>query len=197
MFIQKKAPNFKADALLPNGSFKEITLSDFEGKKYVLLFFYPLNFTFVCPSEIISFSNKMNDFNQRDTAVIGVSVDSKFSHLAWTKLPIGQGGIGKINMPLISDLNKKISNQYDVLLNDSVAVRATVLIDKQGVIRYYSLNDLPLGRNIEEVIRIVDALQYTEKHGEVCPAGWRKGKDAIKPNADGIDSYLKNNSSTL
>jgi peroxiredoxin (alkyl hydroperoxide reductase subunit C) len=151
----------------------------------------------VCPSEIISFSNKMNDFNQRDTAVIGVSIDSKFSHLAWTKLPIGQGGIGKINMPLISDLNKKISNQYDVLLNDSVAVRATVLIDKQGVIRYYSLNDLPLGRNIEEVIRIVDALQYTEKHGEVCPAGWRKGKDAIKPNADGIDSYLKNNSSTL
>lgn len=195
--IQKPAPDFSADAVLPNGDFKEITLSSFRDKKYVALFFYPLDFTFVCPSEIISFSNRAKKFAELDTQVIGVSVDSKFSHLAWRKTPVNEGGIGPIEFPLVSDLNKEISRDYGVLLNDSVALRGTFIIDKSGIVRHATLNDLPLGRDVDETLRVIEALQHTEKHGEVCPAGWRKGKVGMSPNAGGVAAYLASNHSSL
>jgi peroxiredoxin (alkyl hydroperoxide reductase subunit C) len=197
MFIKKTAPDFSADALLPNGTFKKISISEFKDKKYVLLFFYPFNFTFVCPSEILSFSNKVEEFKKRNVSVLGVSVDSKHSHRAWTNAPIGKGGLGKVNFPLVSDITKSISKKYDVLVDDAFAVRATILIDKSGTIRHYSLNDLPLGRNVDEFLRIVDALQHHEKYGEVCPAGWQKGKPAMKETLDSMNSYLKDNVNNL
>jgi len=192
MFISCVAPCFTAEALMPDKSFGNISLSNFKSKKYVLLFFYPLDFTFVCPSEIILLSNKISQFKSRNTEVLGISIDSKFSHYAWANTNIKDGGIGNISFPLISDISKKISHDYDVLLNNSVAVRATVLIDKQGIVRHYSLNDLSLGRNIEEIIRLLDALQHTEKYGEVCPAEWNKGLPAMNPNIDSTKKYLQN-----
>lgn len=195
--IQKPAPDFSADAVMPNGEFTKLSLSSFKDKKYIVLFFYPLNFTFVCPSEIISFSNKIKEFETRNVQVIGVSIDSKFSHHAWRKTPVDQGGIGDINFPLVSDITKEISRDYGVLVDDAVALRGTFLIDRAGVVRHATLNDLPLGRNVDETIRLVDALQHTEEHGEVCPAGWKKGETGMKPNALGVASYLKENSARL
>jgi peroxiredoxin (alkyl hydroperoxide reductase subunit C) len=197
MFISKPAPDFRADALMPDGTFSTISISQFKQQKYVLLFFYPLDFTFVCPSEIIAFSKRMDDFKARNTEIIGVSIDSKFTHNAWTNTSVDNGGVGKISFPLASDLSKMISKDYDVLLNNSISVRATIIIDKEGIIRHYSLNDLSLGRNVEEFLRLIDALQHTEKYGEVCPAGWRKGNDAIKPTTTGIKKFLKENASNL
>jgi peroxiredoxin 2/4 len=195
--IQKAAPDFTADAVMPSGEFSKISLSSFKDKKYVALFFYPLDFTFVCPSEIISFSNKIKEFESRDVQILGVSVDSKFSHYAWRKTPIEQGGIGEIHFPLISDLTKEIARDYGVLIEDAVALRGTFLIDKSGIVRHATLNDLPLGRNVNETLRVVDALQHTEQHGEVCPAGWKKGDLAMKPNAAGVSAYLKEKCKTL
>jgi peroxiredoxin (alkyl hydroperoxide reductase subunit C) len=193
MYISTIAPDFKADALMPDNTFGQISVSQFKEKKYVLLFFYPLDFTFVCPSEIIALSKRINDFKSRDTEIIGISTDSKFSHYAWTNTDIENGGVGKINFPLVSDLSKGISKDYNVLLNNSIAVRASFIIDKKGLIRHYSLNDLPLGRNVDEHLRIIDSLQHVEKYGEVCPAGWRKGDIAVKPTLQNIKSFLKNN----
>jgi len=195
--IQKPAPDFSADAVLPNGDFKELTLSHFRDKKYVALFFYPLDFTFVCPTEIISFSNRAKKFAELDTQVIGVSVDSKFSHFAWRNTPINQGGIGPIEFPLVSDLTKEISRDYGVLLNDAVALRGTFIIDKAGIVRHATLNDLPIGRDVDETLRVIEALQHTEKHGEVCPAGWTKEKKSMPPNAGGVAAYLASNHSSL
>lgn len=195
--IQKPAPDFTAEAVLPNGEFGEISLSSFKDKKYVVLFFYPLDFTFVCPSEIIAFSKRQEAFNEKNTVVLGVSVDSKFSHYAWRNTAIENGGIGSINFPLISDLNKEISRDYGVLLNDEVSLRATYIIDKAGVVRHASHNDLPLGRNVDETLRLIDALQHTESHGEVCPAGWQRGAQAMKPNAQGVANYLAKHQSSL
>lgn len=195
--IQKPAPDFSAEAVLENGDFKEITLSSFRDKKYVALFFYPLDFTFVCPSEIIAFSNRAKAFAEKNTQIIGVSVDSKFSHLAWRKTPLDQGGIGSINFPLVSDITKEISRDYGVLVNDAVALRGTFLIDKSGIVRHATLNDLPIGRNVDETLRVIDALQFTEAHGEVCPAGWKKGTEAMKPNAGDVAKYLAANFATL
>lgn len=195
--IQKTAPNFTADAVMPNGEFSKISLSSFQDKKYVALFFYPLDFTFVCPSEIISFSNKSKEFESRNVQILGVSVDSKFSHHAWRKTPVDHGGIGEINFPLISDLTKEICRDYGVLIEDAIALRGTFLIDKSGIVRHATLNDLPLGRNVDETLRIIDALQHTEQHGEVCPAGWRKGDMAMKPSAAGVCAYLKENGKRL
>jgi len=197
MFIAKNAPDFKADALMPDGTFNQISMSQFKQQSYVVLFFYPLDFTFVCPSEIIAFSKRIEDFRSRNTEIIGVSVDSKFTHHAWTNTAIENGGVGKITFPLVSDISKDISRDYDVLFNNAVSVRATVIIDKEGVIRHYSLNDLSLGRNVNEFVRLIDALQHNEKYGEVCPAGWRKGSEAIKPTTEGIKKYLKENASNL
>ncbi|HPF34382.1 peroxiredoxin [bacterium] len=189
-FIGQQAPDFTATAVMPDGSFNEnFKLSDYRGK-YVVLFFYPLDFTFVCPSEIIEFSKKIGEFQGRETQVIGVSVDSQFSHWAWRNTPVNEGGIGEIKYPLVADITKTISRDYGVLLDDSVALRGTFLIDKDGVIQHMVVNNLPLGRNIDEAVRMVDALQHVEKYGEVCPAGWNKGDEAMTPNADGVAKYL-------
>jgi peroxiredoxin (alkyl hydroperoxide reductase subunit C) len=161
----------------------------------VVLFFYPLDFTFVCPSEIIAFDKAVEQFEAKNTQVIGVSVDSHFTHLAWKNTPRDQGGIGEINYPLVADLDKSISREYGVLSGDSVALRGLYLIDKEGIIRHELVNDLGLGRSVEEAIRMLDALQFTEEHGEVCPANWHKGDDAMQPTAEGVADYLAKHAS--
>ena len=187
--VTKPAPDFKATAVMADGSFKEVSLSDFKGK-YVLLYFYPLDFTFVCPSEILAFNRKVADFKERGVELLGVSIDSQFSHYAWRNTPVEKGGIGQIDYPLIADVSKQIARDYGVLFNEEVALRGLFLIDQKGVVRHSTINDLPLGRNVDEALRVVDALQYTEEHGEVCPANWKKGDEAMKPNAEGVATYL-------
>ena len=187
--VTKQAPDFTAQAVLPDNSFAELTLSSYRGK-YVVLFFYPLDFTFVCPSEIIAFDKALEKFEAKNAQVLGVSVDSHFTHLAWKNTPRDQGGIGQIEYPLVADLSKKISKKYGVLFGKEVALRGLFLIDKEGVVRHALVNDLPLGRNVDEAFRILDALQFTEEHGEVCPANWRQGEDTMKPTAEGVAEYL-------
>ncbi|AMV35765.1 putative peroxiredoxin [Pirellula sp. SH-Sr6A] len=190
VLVTKPAPDFKAQAVMKDGTFSEISLSQYKGKKYVLLFFYPLDFTFVCPTEIIAFSDRVADFNALDVEVIGVSVDSHYSHLAWRNTPRTQGGIGQIDYPLVADLNKQIARDYDVLVNDAVALRGLFLIDKNGVVRHQVVNDLPLGRSVDEALRMVKALQFFEKNGEVCPANWQEGKRSIKPTVQDSKSFF-------
>jgi peroxiredoxin (alkyl hydroperoxide reductase subunit C) len=187
--VTKEAPDFTAQAVMPDNSFGELTLSSYRGK-YVVLFFYPLDFTFVCPSEIIAFDKAVDKFEAKNTQVLGVSVDSHFTHLAWKNTPRDQGGIGQVKYPLVADLSKQISNEYGVLFGDEVSLRGLFLIDKDGIVRHALVNDLPLGRNVDEALRLVDALQFTEEHGEVCPANWREGEDAMKPTAEGVAQYL-------
>lgn len=188
--IQQPAPDFQGKAVI-NGEFREISLKDYKGK-YLVLLFYPLDFTFVCPTEIIAFSQKANEFRDVNTQVIGISVDSEYSHLAWTNTSRKQGGIGPINFPLLSDLQKKISRDYEVLLEDAgVALRGLFLIDPDGIIRHMSVNDLPVGRSVEEVLRLVKAFQFVETHGEVCPAGWQPDSETIKPNPEGSKEYFE------
>lgn len=187
--VTKPAPEFKAQAVMADGSFKQVSLSDYKGK-YVVLYFYPLDFTFVCPSEILAFDRKVAEFKERGVELLGVSVDSHFSHWAWRNTPVEKGGIGNINYPLIADITKNISRDYGVLFNEEVALRGLFLIDQKGIVRHATINDLPLGRNVDEVLRTVDALQFTEKHGEVCPANWKKGEEGMKPTAEGVASYL-------
>lgn len=189
VLVTQPAPDFKANAVMPDGSFKQVSLSDYKGK-YVVLFFYPLDFTFVCPSEIIAFDKATKRFKDKNAVVIGVSVDSQFTHLAWRQTPRAKGGIGEISYPLVADLDKKIARAYDVLLNDAVALRGLFLIDTHGVVRHQIVNDLPLGRSVDEALRVLDALQYTEEHGEVCPANWKEGDEAMKPTAEGVAAYL-------
>ncbi len=197
VLVGKEAPDFTAQAAMPDGSFKEVKLSDYRGK-YVVLFFYPLDFTFVCPSEIIAFDNHISEFKERGCEVLGVSVDSHFTHHAWRNTAVENGGIGEIQYPLVADLTKSIGQDYDVLTPDgAVAFRGLFLIDKAGNVRHQIVNDLPLGRNVEEAIRMVDALQFHEEHGEVCPANWSKGKQAMKPTAEGVASYLSENAKGL
>lgn len=190
--VTREAPDFKAQAVMPDDSFQDIQLSALRGK-YVLLFFYPLNFTFVCPSEIIAFDKALPEFAKRNVEVLGVSVDSQYAHLAWRQMPPAEGGIGKVGFPLLADLDKRIARAYGVLFNESVALRGLFLIDRNGVVRHSVINDLPLGRNVDEAIRMVDALQFFEQHGEVCPANWQKGKSGMKPTAEGVAEYLGKN----
>ena len=188
--VTKQAPDFTADAVLPDNTFGQITLSSFKGKN-VVLFFYPLDFTFVCPSEILAFNKKIEEFKSRNTEVIGVSVDSKFTHLAWKNTKLEDGGIGNIQYTLVSDLNKNIAREYGILFNEAVALRGLFLIDTKGVIRHAVINDLPLGRSVNEALRMVDALQFVETHGDqVCPANWQEGDEAMKPTAEGVAGYL-------
>jgi alkyl hydroperoxide reductase subunit AhpC len=187
--VQKPAPDFKAEAVI-NGQFGNVKLSDYWGKKYVVVFFYPLDFTFVCPTEIIAFSDRVGEFEKRDTQVIGVSTDSKFSHLAWINTPRAQGGLGELKYPLVADLTKKISCEYGVLLEPGIALRGTFIIDKGGIVRHITINDLPLGRSVDETLRVLDALQFFEQHGEVCPAGWTPGCATIKPTISGSKEYF-------
>ena len=179
--VGQSAPDFTAVAVMGDGEFKEdFKLSDYKGK-YVALFFYPLDFTFVCPTEIIEFNRKLEKFRAKDVEVIGVSIDSQFSHWAWRNTPVDQGGIGEVQYPLVADINKTISRDYGVLLEDAgVALRGTFLIDKDGVLQHSTINNLGLGRNIDETLRMVDALQHLENYGEVCPAGWTPGEPTLK-----------------
>lgn len=189
VLVGRTAPQFKSQAVMPDGSFKDVSLAEYKGKNYVLLFFYPLDFTFVCPTEIIAFSDRLAEFKERNVEVLSCSVDSKFSHHAWRSKPRAEGGLGDIKYPMLEDLNKQIATEYDVLFNGSVALRGLFLIDKEGTVRHQVVNDLPLGRSVDEALRMVDALQYYEKNGEVCPADWKKGSKGMKPNASGLKDY--------
>ena len=194
LLVTTPAPDFLATAVLPDNTFKEdFRLSDFFGKKYVLLFFYPLNFTFVCPTEILAFNRAVSAFEESNCQLIGISIDSHFSHLAWKKTPLAEGGIGNIQYPLVSDLDKSISSKYHVLLESGIALRGLFLIDREGIVRHQVVNDLPLGRNVNEALRILHALQFTEQHGEVCPANWQQGEEAMQPTAEGVARYLSDN----
>ncbi|MDL1870938.1 peroxiredoxin [Deltaproteobacteria bacterium PRO3] len=189
--VTQKAPDFKAVAVLEDNSFKEISLSDYKGKK-VILFFYPLDFTFVAPTEIIAFSQNIEEFKKRGVQVLGCSIDSQFSHLAWKKTPRAEGGLGEIKYPLIADVNKDISRKYGVLLEGAgIALRGLFLIDEEGVLRSAVINDLPLGRSTDEALRVVDALNFFQKNGEVCPANWKPGADSIKPGVETSKEYFK------
>ena len=189
--VTREAPDFTADAVMPDNGFGTIKLSSFRGKN-VVLFFYPLDFTFVCPSEILAFNKRLAEFKARNCEVIGVSVDSKFTHLAWKNTPVDQGGIGNIQYPLVADLKKEIARDYGVLFESAgVALRGLFLIDTKGIVRHALINDLPLGRSVAEALRMVDALQFVETHGDqVCPANWQEGAEAMKPTAEGVADYL-------
>lgn len=198
VLVGKPAPDFTAAAVLEDGTIKEeFNLSEFLKGKYGLVFFYPLDFTFVCPSEILAFHNRMETFKKLNCAVIGVSVDSQFSHAAWRNTAPKDGGLGAVNFPLVADITKSIARDYDVLKDDSIAFRGTFLIDLEGVVRHQVVNDLPLGRNVDEAIRMVEALQFHEEHGEVCPAGWNKGEEGMKADAAGVASYLAKHADDL
>lgn len=187
--VTKEAPDFTAKAVMPDNSFADLNLSSYRGK-YVVLFFYPLDFTFVCPSEIIAFDTALAKFEKKNAHVLGVSVDSHYTHLAWKNTPRKEGGIGPIKYPLVADLTKQIARDYGVLLDGGVALRGLFLLDKQGVVRHALINDLPIGRSVDEALRVLDALQFHEEHGDVCPANWHAGEEAMKPSAEGVASYL-------
>lgn len=195
--INTKAPAFTAPAVMPDGSTKDLSLSDYAGK-YVALVFYPKDFTFVCPSELIALDHKVAELEQRNCVVLGVSMDDAETHAKWRETAIDDGGIGALAYPLIADDAKKLSEAYDVVHADSgLSYRATFLIDREGTVQSAVHNNLPLGRNMEELIRMVDALQFHEEHGEVCPANWQPGKAAMAPTAEGVAAYLKEHASSL
>lgn len=198
MLVTKKAPDFTATTVLgDNQIVEDFNLYNNIGEKGAVLFFYPLDFTFVCPSEIIAFDKRLDEFTSRGINVIGISVDSQFSHFAWKNTPVNEGGIGQVRFPLVADLNKQIAKDYDVLLNDSVALRGSFLIDQDGTVRHAVINDLPLGRNIDEMLRMVDTMLFTNEHGEVCPAGWNKGDAGMTASTDGVADYLTKHSEEL
>ena len=205
VLVGKKAPVFKADAVVNGGEFVEnFSLEQFIGKKHVVFFFYPLDFTFVCPTELLAFQEKLAEFEKRNTAVVGCSVDSQFSHWAWLNTEKKNGGIKSVTYPIVADLSKTISENYGVLageydideegksifVGEPVAYRGLFLIDKKGVVRHQLVNDLPLGRNVDEALRMVDALSHFEEYGEVCPANWQEGKEAMKASSEGVADYL-------
>ena len=214
MLVTKKAPEFKTQAVMPDNTIKEVSLSDYKGKK-VVLFFYPLDFTFVCPTELLAFDKRLSEFESRGVQVFGCSVDSRWTHLAWKNTPVDKGGIGQVKYPLLQDLDKSIARNYDVLVGakaatvitdddemettvgGAIALRGSFLIDEEGTVRHAVLNDLPLGRNIDEMLRMVDALSYHQKHGEVCPAGWKDGDSGMKESPDSVANYLSDNAKNL
>ncbi|HXF07238.1 MAG TPA: peroxiredoxin [Candidatus Acidoferrales bacterium] len=197
VLVSQAAPDFTAAAVMPDGSIKDnFRLSDYKGQ-YIVLFFWPLDFTFVCPSEIIAHDHRVSKFKELGVQVIGVSIDSPFTHHAWRNTPIEKGGIGPVQFPIVADVRHEIVRAYGVEHPDGVALRASFLIDKNGVVQHQVVNNLPLGREVDEMLRLVEALQFTEEHGEVCPAGWRKGKPGMKPTAEGVASYLASHSSEL
>lgn len=196
--VTKHAIDFIAPTVLSDGKVvDDFCLSKHVKNKYAVLFFYPLDFTFVCPTELISLNNKISEFAKRNVEVIGISVDSKFSHSHWRKTPIKEGGIGEISYPLVSDIKKSISRDYGILYDDSIALRATFIIDEKFIIRHQSINDLPLGRSIDELIRTIDAIEHNKEHGEVCPAVWKKGKPAMQASDEGVADYLNSHSEEL
>lgn len=199
VLVGREAPDFTANAVLGDGTIvPDFNLKKRTEGKYAVLFFYPLDFTFVCPSELIAFDHRLEEFKSRNVEVIGCSIDSHFTHNAWRNTPINNGGIGAVGYPLVADLTHAICKAYDVETpNGAVAFRGSFLIDKKGVVRHQVVNDLPLGRNIDEMLRMIDALQFTEEHGEVCPAGWNKGKAGMKGSTAGVAEYLAQHASEL
>ncbi|CAM3579416.1 peroxiredoxin [Parendozoicomonas haliclonae] len=198
VLVGKQAPDFTVPAVLGDGSIvDEFNLMDSIKGKYGLLFFYPLDFTFVCPSELIALDHRIDQFKEKGVEVIGISIDSHFTHNAWRNTPVDKGGIGPVRYTLAADMRHDIAKAYDVESEGGVAFRGAFLIDKNGVVRSQIVNDLPLGRNMDELIRLVDALQFHEEHGEVCPAGWKKGDKGMNANPDGVASYLSENADTL
>ena len=198
MLIGQQAIDFTAKAVMPDNSIEEeFNLYSYTKDKKCILFFYPLDFTFVCPSEIIAFHNRLGEFFSRDTNVIGVSVDSHFSHFAWKSTSYNKGGIGNIQFPLVSDITKNISKSYGILVDEAVALRGTFFIDEDFVVRNMTVNDLPLGRNIEDSLRIIDAWTHFKNHGEVCPAGWKKGEQGLQATTEGVADYLSSNAEKL
>lgn len=187
--VQKPAPDFSGQAVVGSG-FKEIKLSDYKGK-WLVLFFYPLDFTFVCPTEIVAFSERIADFKAIDTELVGVSVDSHYTHLAWKNTPRKDGGLGEIKYPLLADLTKQISTDYGVLLDEGIALRGLFIIDPEQNVRHVTINDLPIGRNVDEVIRVLKALQFVEKYGEVCPANWKPGEKTMVPDPEKAKDYFQ------
>jgi peroxiredoxin (alkyl hydroperoxide reductase subunit C) len=196
VLVGKPAPDFTANAVFGNNEIKEFKLSSLKGK-HVVLFFYPLDFTFVCPSELIAFDHRLDEFKKRGVEVIGCSIDSQFTHLAWKNTPVNNGGIGQVGYPLVADINHAICQAYDVEAAGGVAFRGSFLIDKAGVVQHQVVNNLPLGRDIDEMLRMVDALQFTEEHGEVCPAGWKKGSKGMNASTAGVAKYLAENAAAL
>lgn len=196
VLVGQAAPDFTAPTVFGDNEIKDLKLSDLKGK-YVVLFFYPLDFTFVCPSELIAFDHRLAEFKKLNVEVIGCSIDSMFTHLAWKNTAIENGGIGQVGYPLVADMNHAICKAYDVESAGGVAFRGSFLIDKAGIVQHQVVNNLPLGRNIDEMLRMVDALQFTEEHGEVCPAGWEKGKKGMTASPDGVAKYLAENAKDL
>jgi len=197
VLIAKEAPDFTAPAVMPGGVIEEqFKLSDLRGK-YVVLFFWPLDFTFVCPTEIIAHDRRIAQFKERNVEVVGVSIDSQFTHFAWRNTSVNDGGIGAVQFPMVADISHAITKAYGVEHPDGVALRASFLIDRNGIVQHQVVNNLPLGRNVDEMLRMVDALQFTEEYGEVCPAGWQKGDEGMQPTAEGVAGYLSKKSETL
>ena len=198
MLVTNKAPDFTATTVLGDNQIVDnFNLYENFGPKGTVLFFYPLDFTFVCPSEIIAFDKRLEEFKNRGINVIGVSIDSQFSHFAWKNTPVNQGGIGQVRFPLVADITKQISRDYDVLFKEGVALRGSFLIDKDGTVRHAVINDLPLGRNIDEMLRMIDTMLFTNEYGEVCPAGWQKGDKGMTASTEGVADYLAHNSEKL
>ncbi|NRA70148.1 MAG: peroxiredoxin C [Gammaproteobacteria bacterium] len=198
VLVGRQAPDFTAAAVLGNGEIVDsFNLNEAIKGKTAVIFFYPLDFTFVCPSELLAFDHRMAEFDKRNTVVIGVSIDSQFSHNAWRNMPVNDGGIGPVKYTLVADVKHEICQAYDVEHAAGVALRGSFLIDENGVVRHQVVNDLPLGRNVDEMLRMVDALQFHEEHGEVCPAGWKQGDKAMTASPEGVASYLSENADKL
>ncbi len=197
VLVTKPAPDFVASAVMGDGSIKsDFKLSDLRGK-YVVLFFWPLDFTFVCPTEIIAHNNRAVMFRERGVELVGVSIDSHFTHAAWRNTPVDKGGIGQVSFPMVADIKHEITRAYGIEHPDGVALRGSFLIDRNGIVQHQVVNNLPLGREVDEMLRLVDALQFTEEHGEVCPAGWQKGQSGMKADAAGVADYLAKHSTEL
>ena len=197
VLVGKLAPDFTATAVMGNNEIGTFNLTKHLSGKYGVVFFYPLDFTFVCPSELIAFDHRLDEFKKRNAEVIGISIDSQFTHLAWKNTPINKGGIGPVRYPLVADIKHEICRAYGVETDGGVAYRGSFLIDRAGMVRHQVVNDLPLGRNIDEMLRMVDALQFTEEHGEVCPAGWHKGKVGMGASTEGVAKYLAEHAKEL
>jgi len=198
VLVGKQAPKFTLSAVMPDNSIDEnFDFDSYIRGKIAVLFFWPADFTFVCPSEIIAFNNKLDEFNKRGVVIAGCSVDSQYVHYAWKNTPVEKGGIGQIEFPMLADITGEVAKQYDILSDSKLAYRATFLIDQNGRVAHQVVNDLPLGRNIDEVIRMIDALMFTQKYGEVCPANWKKGQEGMKATFDGVSDYLSKHASEL
>lgn len=197
VLVAREAPDFSAPAVMPNGVIEEnFRLSDRRGK-YVVLFFWPLDFTFVCPTEILAHDRRIQQFRERNVEVVGISIDSQYTHFAWRNTPVNEGGIGAVTFPIVADITHEITRAYGIEHPDGVAMRASFLIDRDGIVQHQVVNNLPLGRNVDEMLRMVDALQFTEEHGEVCPAGWQKGDVGMEPTAEGVSAYLSEKAEKL